>query len=228
MLAESNFVSVSQLLVGNLTYVLLILSMLMVRMLWLRIFATAAGTVGAVYAWFWLHDPISTTWEIMFTLVNVAQISLASYRNAIASFSPEEEAFYHSVVPSLEPHQVRRLLRIAQWRQSGPGTRLTEQGVVAPHFIYIRSGQVSILYDGKVVGSCGPGKLIGEISVAAGEPATATAVTTDTVHYLAIERTALQKLRKSAPDVWQAIDHCVRRNLQDKLVQMNAAASAQH
>jgi CRP-like cAMP-binding protein len=77
------------------------------------------------------------------------------------------------------------------------------------------------------VGSCGAGQLVGEISVAAGEPATATAVTMETVHYLAIERTALQKLRKSDPSIWQALDHCVRRNLQDKLVQMNVSASAQ-
>ena len=103
----------SQFMVGNLTYVLLIISMLMTRMLWLRIFAIAAGVVGAVYTWFWLNDPISTTWEIIFVSVNIVQLAIAGYRNAVLTFSPDERAFYNLMVPSLEPHQVRRLLRIA-------------------------------------------------------------------------------------------------------------------
>ena len=146
----------SQFMVGNLTYVLLIISMLMTRMLWLRIFAIAAGVVGAVYTWFWLNDPISTTWEIIFVSVNIVQLAIAGYRNAVLTFSPDERAFYNLMVPSLEPHQVRRLLRIAEWRRAESGDRLIEQGSVNPHLIFIRSGKVEILHEGKLVVESSP------------------------------------------------------------------------
>ena len=215
----------SQLVVGNLTYILLIISMLMTRMFWLRIFATAAGLVGAAYTWFWLNDPISTTWELIFVSVNVVQISIASYRNAKMTFTPEEREFYRLMVPSLEPHQVRRLLRIAEWRHTEPGARLIEQGKLATHLIFIRSGEVEILHEGVKVGSCGRGSLLGEISIANDDPATATAVAVEPVQYLAIEKHALRKLRRSDPAISLAMENCTRESLRTKLVQMNVAAA---
>jgi hypothetical protein len=221
---ESIFVS--QLLVGNLTYVLLIVSMLMTRMIWLRIFAICAGTVGATYAWFWLHDPISTIWEVMFTLVNIVQISLVSYRNATSMFSVEEQAFYDIVVPALEPYQVRRLLSIGEWQDAPPGTRLIEQGSIVSHLIFIGSGKVDILSHGTALSSCGAGQLIGEISAVGAEmvPATASAVVSDSIRYLALERSALDKVKNSDPSIGRAIEVCGRQSLRDKLVQMNSLA----
>jgi CRP-like cAMP-binding protein len=216
---------VSQFIVGNLTYVLLIVSMLMTRMFWLRIFAIGAGAVGAIYTWFWLGDPISTTWELIFVAVNVVQIMLASYRNAVMTFNPDERVFYNLVVPSLEPHQVRNLLRIGEWRRAETGTRLLEQGAVASHLIFIRSGLVQIQHEGRMVGTCGSGSLVGEISVANDEPATATAVVSTDVQYFAIEKIALRRLKKSDPAIAQAIESCSRQNLRNKLVQMNVAAA---
>src|SRR3977135_190167 len=173
MNVESLFLS--QLLVGNLTYVLLIVSMLMTRMIWLRIFAIGAGIVGATYTWFWLHDPISTAWEVMFTLVNIVQIALACYRNATTIFTSEEQAFYDFVVPALEPYQVRRLLRVGEWHDAAPGTQLIEQGSVVSHLIFISSGKVDILYHGTALSSCGAGQLVGEISAVGTEMVPATA-----------------------------------------------------
>jgi len=223
MQLEANFVS--QFMVGNLTYVLLIISMLMTRMFWLRIFAIGAGLVGAIYTWFWLNDPISTTWELIFVAVNIVQISLASYRNAVMTFSPDERIFYRLMVPSLEPQQVRRLLRIAEWRHAEPGAYLIEQGAVASHLIFIRSGQANILHEGVKVGTCGAGSLLAEISIANDEPATASAVAIEPVQYLAIEKTALRKIRKSDSLIALAIENCTRESLRNKLVQMNVAAA---
>lgn len=215
----------AQLVVGNLTYILLIISMLMTRMFWLRVFAIAAGVVGAVYTWFWLNDPISTTWELIFVSVNVAQLTIAGYRNAMMTFSPDERAFYNLMVPSLEPHQVRRLLRIAEWRRAEPGDRLIEQGSMNPYLIFIRSGRVDILHERKLVGFCDGGSLVGEISAVSEEPATATVVVREPVQYLAFERNALRKLKRSDSAIGQAIENCSRESLKNKLVQMNVATA---
>src|SRR6266704_2844784 len=85
---------------------------------------------GAAYSFFWLSDPVGTFWEVTFTLVNIGQITLMTFRNRSTRFNVDEQAFYTQIVPSLEPYQVRRLLRIGLWLDAEPGTQLTYQGEV--------------------------------------------------------------------------------------------------
>jgi hypothetical protein len=51
---------ITRMLVGNLGYVLLVVSMMMTSMLLLRIFAIASGIVGGAYMGLWLGDPVGT------------------------------------------------------------------------------------------------------------------------------------------------------------------------
>jgi hypothetical protein len=81
--------------VGNLEYVLLISSMLMTRMLLLRVLAISSGFVGASYSLIWLSDPVGTFWEMAFTSVNIGQIALITYRNGLSRFNKEEQTFIH-------------------------------------------------------------------------------------------------------------------------------------
>lgn len=215
---------ITRFLVGDLEYVLLIVSMLMTRMIMLRIVAVSSGLAGASYSFIWLSDPIGTFWEITFTLVNVGQIALMTYRNRSVRFTPDEEAFYKQIVPSLETYQVHRLLQVGVWLDAEPGTQLTRQGDVVSHLIFIRSGRVRVLVDGRTVGSCAEGSLIGEISIRTGEPATATAVADSPIRYLALDRRGLEKLAQSDSEIAHAVDLGNRQNLENKLLQMNQAA----
>ena len=113
----------NRLLVGNLTYVLLVISMMMTRMLWLRVVAISAGATGVIYAVFWLSDPVITFWESVFTLVNVVQILLIMYRHYFARFSEEERMFYDEIVPKLEPRQALGSL----WVSGGATCKWNEQ-----------------------------------------------------------------------------------------------------
>src|SRR5439155_11044915 len=128
------------------------------------------------------------------------------------------------VVPSLEPHQARRLMRIGRWRDAEDGFELTRQGIPGSHLYFIRSGEVSVLVNGMPIGNVGTGSLIGEISIATGDPATATVVANGPIHCLALERDALHRLMKREPEIERAIDACTRQNLRDKFVEMNATA----
>ena len=111
----------TRLLVGDIEYVLLIISMLMTRMLMLRAIAVSSGVAGATYSFVWLSDPIGTFWEVTFTLVNIGQIALITYRNVSTRFSEEERAFYSQVVPALEAYQARCLMRTGVWLEADPG-----------------------------------------------------------------------------------------------------------
>ena len=100
-----------RLLVGNIEYVLLVISMLMTRMVWLRTLAVGSGVAGFIYCTWWLHDPVGMFWETTFTLVNVAQLALLKYRNVATRFSDNDREFYLRIFPQLEPYQMRRLLK---------------------------------------------------------------------------------------------------------------------
>jgi len=60
-------------MVGNASYILLIASMLMRDMFWLRLLAIFSGIVGVCHDAIWLTDPVSTFWESLFTLINLVQ-----------------------------------------------------------------------------------------------------------------------------------------------------------
>src|SRR5262249_51240650 len=175
----------TRLFVGNLEYVLLIISMMMTRMLMLRVVAISSGVAGMSYSWLWLSDPVGTLWEIVFTGVNIGQIALFTFRNRSTRFNDEERAFYSQVVPLLEPYQVRRHMAIGTWLDGEPGSELTRQGEFVSHLVFLKPGRVSVLVNNNPVGYCTPGNLIGEISIRTGKPATATAIAKGCIRYLA-------------------------------------------
>ena len=215
---------INRLLVGNIEYILLVISMMMTRMVWLRSLAIASGVAGFIYSAWWLHDPVGVFWEITFTLVNVVQLALIKYRNYAARFSPDDMDFYNRVFPHLEPWQMRRLLKTGKWQTSPAGTTLTRQGALVSHLCYLNSGILEVRVNDFPVGVCDPKSLIGEISIASGQPATATVVARDQIHYLALEREALHKLMKADAEIAHAVERSLRRNLETVLIQRTKPA----
>jgi len=217
---------INRLLVGNIEYILLVISMMMTRMVWLRILAIASGVAGFTYSAWWLHDPVGVFWETVFTLVNVFQLALIKYRNYAARFNAEDRDFYDRVFPRLEPWQMRRLLKTGKWLTAPAGTTLTRQGALVSHLCYLYSGSMEVRVNDSIVGLCDPKSLIGEISIASGQPATATVVSRDEIHYLALEREALHKLMKADSEIAHAVESSLRRNLETTLIMRTKSATS--
>ncbi|AMJ57183.1 hypothetical protein AXG53_11430 [Stenotrophomonas sp. KCTC 12332] len=209
-------------MVGHASYLLLILSMLMTRMMWLRSLAVASGLLSITYSLI-ISDFVSATWEVIFVAVNVGQLSLQAYRNRITHFSVEERRFREAVLPLVEPAQARRVLDLGQWCEADAGEVLIRHGEQASHMLFIASGEVAVVVDEAVVGWCGAGALSGEISVLTDMPATATIVTAKPTRYLALERHALRALMAREPEIEHAIDQCFRKDMRLKLAAANQA-----
>jgi hypothetical protein len=214
-------------LVGHAGYVLLVLSMMMTRMLWLRIIAIGAGVLQALYYGVWLHDPVGTFWETIFTLTNVAQLAIIAYRNRSAHFNADERAFYETAVPTLEAADARRLIGAGRWVTAEAGTVLTQEGENAPALAFLVSGEVDISVAGRPVGECGAGSFIGEISVSSGTPASATATARTAIRYLAFERAYVAQILDKRGEIGQALELAFRHGLRDKLLRTNVAMTAQ-
>ena len=213
----------TRMLVGNLGYVLLIVSMMMTRMLVLRVFAIASGIVGGAYMWLWLGDPVGTVWECTFAMAAVFQIALGLYRNRRAVLSADEQALQAELTLDFEPRHVRAIRSVGSWQESEPGTALMRQGELAKSLIVLRSGSVSVLVNGQHVGSCGPGSLIGEIGFARATPAIATVVANGPIRYLELDCDSLRRLMKSDSEISDGVNRLCRSALEKRLILMNQA-----
>jgi CRP-like cAMP-binding protein len=212
--------------VGHLSYGLLILSMLMTRMVLLRAFAIGSGLVALAYDIFWLFDPVGVFWESAFVAINVGQLLLLSYSNRIARFTREERAFYSMAVPALDPAQARKLLQLGRLREADRGTVLVVEDRPVVDLIFLLSGKAEILLRGEPVGDCRPGNFIGEIGVSTDRPASASAVVSESVRYLAFDGTAVRQLLDRDDVIGHALDTAFRHGLREKLLRTNDALVA--
>ncbi|MEM7302452.1 MAG: cyclic nucleotide-binding domain-containing protein [Pseudomonadota bacterium] len=210
-------------LVGHLSYMLLVLSMLMRTMTRLRIVAISAGVVSAIYGWFWLKDLVTVFWETVFVTTNLVQLMILAWENKRASFNKEEQRFVDVALKDVEKAHARRLLRRGKWQTAESGTVLIKEGDISSHLIFLTEGAVSIEKDSRIIAVCGHEDFLGEMSFMSGKPANATAVVANSVRYLSFERNTLQAALDRDKEVRHAIEASFNRNLAEKLSKSNEA-----
>jgi hypothetical protein len=208
---------------GHVSYMLLIASMMMRKMVWLRLLAIAAGLFSAGFYYF-QAVPVSFFWEVVFVLVNAVQLFILYIENRRGKFSDEEQAFIDNVLSGVERAQARRLMKLGAWTEVSESMVMIEEDTTPPHLIYVVSGSAKVERHGRQIGQVGAGDFLGEMSYLTGKPATATVSSTTTLRYLSFNRTALRAFLDKNVDVRHAMEAGFNRNLVDKLVKTSAVA----
>ena len=206
--------------IGHVAYVLLIISMMMRNMNWLRFFAILAGSISAVF-YFTIRDFVSMFWESMFTLVNLAQYLILQVENRRGKFSEEESAFIEKCLPSIERAQARRFMRLGTWTEVQADMLLIEQDTCPKKLFYLIDGEAIAEHDGKIVGRLNRGDFFGEMSYLTGETATASVKTILQCRFLAFDRNLLRDHLNKHPEVKHALEASFNRNLVNKLAESN-------
>lgn len=209
-------------LFGHFTYFLLIVSMLMRRMVWLRTFAVASGITKIVYRAFFMVDPVSVFWETIFVLVNVGQLVVIWYYEHHHRFAEDHGHFAKSVPASVERSAIKRLLELSDLERYNPGDTLTEEGKPVSKLMYLADGIVKIERGDKVIAICGPGDYIGELSFLGGTAATATATVVKPVRVLAFDQKRLAASVENDPQLRRTLESALNRNLAGKLARSHA------
>lgn len=208
-------------LVGHLSYFLLVISMLM-RVMWiLRVLVIASAFVAISYDLIWLKDPVGVFWESLLVLVNIIQLSLTYAQNRLEKFNSVESSFVHKAFPGLSNSLKRRILSRGSWLEVEEGTELTKAGEPAKCLVYVADGEVEISVNGNVVGRCGNGDFIGELTVLSGNPATGTAITKRPTLYWAIAGDELRRLVASNEEISQSVQACFHNQMLSKLIAAN-------
>ncbi|MDR3471710.1 MAG: cyclic nucleotide-binding domain-containing protein [Devosia sp.] len=208
-------------LFGHFTYFLLIVSMLMRRMVWLRSLAVASGIAKIIYRAYFVIDPVSVLWETIFVLVNVGQLALMWYYEHHYRFADDERHFVESMGGGVERSAIRRLLSYAQFRRLPPGDVITIEGAPVADLTYIADGVVKVEHGGTIVAVCGPGDYIGEMSFLSGAPASATVTVVKPVHTVSFDQKRLRAAVDADPAVRRALESALNRNLAGKLARSN-------
>jgi hypothetical protein len=208
-------------LFGHFTYFLLIASMLMRRMVTLRLLAVASGLAKIVYRAVFVLDPVSVLWETIFVLVNVAQLVIIWYYEHHHRFDDDHQHFADNMPDTVDRSAIKRLLDLADLERYDPGTVLTTEGQAVTKLIYIADGIVKIERAGQVVAICGPGDYIGELSFLSGNPATANAVVVKPCRALVFDQQKLTAVIEADAQIRRTLESALNKNLAGKLTRAN-------
>lgn len=190
-------------IVGHVAYVLLIISMMMRSMNWLRFFAILAGTISSIY-YAILSDYVSMFWEALFSLVNLGQLIILKIESQRGRFSDDEALFFKTCLAGVEKAHARKLMKLGAWTEVQEEVTLINQNDRPDKLKFLVSGEARIELDGKVVGQSGRGDYIGEMSYLTHQPATATVITTETTRYLAFDQAQLRDFLQKNRDARQS------------------------
>ena len=212
-------------LFGHFTYFLLIVSMLMRRMVALRLLAVASGITKIIYRAVFVLDPVSVLWETIFVLVNVVQLLVIWYYERHHRFSEEHRHFAENMPGGVDRSAIKRLLDLSKLERYEPDALLTTEGEPVRRLVYIVEGIVKIEHAGRLVAICGPGDYVGELSFLSKKPASATASVVKPTRALVFDQAKLDAAAAGDAHLRRTLDSALNRNLAGKLTRSNDGLS---
>ena len=217
----------SQGALGHSAYLLLVLSMLMRRMIWLRLLVIASATIAIAYAALILTDPVSTFWESLLILVNIGQLTLTWWLDRRTQFDPREQQLRRLHFPKLAPSRMRKLLKRGAWQELPANTRLTRAGHPVDALWFLQRGQADVLIDGDRVGRCEQGSFVCEMTVSSGEPAFADVILDGPATVWRIDGAALRDLAARDPETGHALEAAFFRMIRHRLAESDRRIRAE-
>ena len=205
-------------LLGNLSYVLLIASMAMRNIFWLRILAVLSGVTGVSYDVFFLSDPVGAFWESLFTVVNLGQWTWLVIERRRSALTPNQVELKERVFPNLSDLDFRRLVDSAETREYAEGQTLCSQGDPVERLHLLLSGEASVTVDGRLISTCVGDDFVGELGFIDDIPATATVVATRETRCLLFDCAALRRWMQEQPDFERGVGFALNANLASKLI----------
>jgi hypothetical protein len=202
---------------GHAAYGLLVLSMMMRSIVWLRIIALISGVTQLGYDSLVLQDPVSVGWDALFVLANAYQMVVLAWQARRVRFNDEEYSFCQNALPLVPPMLARQFINVGAWQDLPEGSELTRQDQPVDKLTYIAAGTVDVVVHDHTIAECESGDFIGELGILSGKPATATTIATAPVRALVFERDRLFRHLRTRPDLKLALQSAFKENLRTKL-----------
>ena len=166
---------------------------------------------------------IQASW-IAISVVGIARLWLGSL---FIRFSDDEKALIDSVLPDAPAYLARRFLDAGAWVEAEAGREMTREGDPVASLTYIVSGSAMATLDGRTVGHCHPGDLVGEIGAMRSGPASATTRLDEPGRLFVIRTKPLQALMRANPRLRGLLEARLNAETRSKLARANAARAAE-
>lgn len=209
-------------LIGDLSYVLLIVSMAMRNIFWLRVLAILSGICGAAYDYIWLDNPGGAYWELLFTLVNLVQWCWLLHERRARYLDPFETKLKSDVFPLLTVLEFQRLMKTGLKEDFFTGDILQRRGKRVELLYLILAGKADIEVDDQRVSVCESGDFIGEIGFLYQVPASATVRASESMRCVVFDVHDLRQFMRRSPDFERGFNQALSANLATKLLRRNA------
>lgn len=157
---------------------------------------------------------------VVISLVGMARLYLISRRS---QFNAEEADLRARKLSALSPADARRFMNQGSWTGLRPGDVVTREGERASQLVYISSGEAMVIVGDVTVAVCGPGSLVGELTVIDGDPATATVVVSKECRAFGLQADLLRRMILRDPDLKQALTVSFAVETRRKLIAANEA-----
>ena len=208
-------------------YALLVLSMLMRNIVWLRAIAIVAGVSRIIIRAAILYDPVTVAWETALVLINIGQLLLIWRDKGHAHANEDEALLASTILPGQSGRAIRRLLTLAEWRSVEPGATLIVEGQRIDELLFVTDGVARIEKGGVLVAICSRGDFVGEMGFVSGNVATATVIADRPMRLASFNAAALRAIVADDKDLRHALEASFNRNLIGKLGRANGGVVAE-
>jgi hypothetical protein len=207
-------------------YALLVLSMLMREMVWLRTIAIVAGVSRIFIRSTILYDPVTVAWEAALVLINIGQLLLIWWDKGHSHADEHEALLAATILPGQSGRGVRKLMSLARWRTVEAGTVLLKEGQPVTELLFVTDGAAQIERAGVLIAVCSRGDFVGEMGFVSGNAATATVVADRPMRVASFDAAILKARLADDKDLRHALEASFNRNLIGKLSRANGAVPA--
>lgn len=172
---------------------------------------------GGFYSAAILGDPVSTFWESLLALVNLAQLLRLRLADRRARFAPHEAALVERCLAGSPRRVQREILDLGRWETLPDGACLTTDGAPVSDLVWLAEGKAEVWRGEACLARLGPGVLIGEMSVASGGLAHGSVRLAGSARVWRIEAAEVRRVLATRPDLATALRAAFFDSLRDKL-----------
>jgi len=204
-------------LVLQLGYALLVAALIARTSQRMRMLIGASAIVMLLRATLLVHDRATIGWMVLLLAVWLVMLWGDRTHERKIGFTDEEEAMRASFLSALPRSAARQFIDQGLWLHGDAGEILTREGEPVANLYYLLSGEAQVTSQGRQVGTCRAGDLIGEATILSGDAATATVTLNGPATFWCASTTALRLFLDDHDGLRVAIERSLASAVKDKL-----------
>jgi CRP-like cAMP-binding protein len=198
--------------------ILLLVSYSVRDILWLRWFAVAAALTNMPY--FLLQPTVlwpPILWALVFTAINLYQISRIYLERRPVVLSEEEQRLYDLGFQSLRPREFVSLTLVGEWKSALSGEKILIEGEPVSRVCIAIAGRVDVRKQGQRLGLLEPGHIVGNAIALTDAPSPVDATFSEPARYMSWPLANLRTFVDKRPELRVMLQKLVNRDLARKL-----------